>query len=63
MVSAFYDPHFFSPLGTIIPAIFAKTSMVWSTIFYIMSNKQIKHKVFGPPADEKKEEANTASKF
>lgn len=49
MWSAFIDPHFISPAASLYPALFAKTSMVWSTVFYIFSNKQIKYKIFKPP--------------
>ncbi len=61
LISAFIDPNLVTPMGSLLPALFAKTSMVWSTIFYIMSNKQIKYKVFKPPADEKT--ADSASKI
>jgi len=61
MISAFIDPDLISPMGSLLPALFAKTSMVWSTVFYIMSNKQIKYKVFKPPAEENT--ATSASKI
>lgn len=52
MVSAFIDPDLISPFGSTIPALFAKTSMVWPTIFYIMTNNQIKSKIFKPNAEK-----------
>lgn len=61
MVSAFIDPHLISPLGTLLPALFAKTSMVWSTMFYILSNKQIKAKVFKQSVPATSAAATTSS--
>jgi hypothetical protein len=36
-----YKGHI-SPLGSTIPAIFAKSSMVWSTALFFYSNKPIR---------------------
>lgn len=41
LYSAFINPEDISPLCSTLPALFAKSSMVWSTIFYIFSNKEI----------------------
>lgn len=44
MYSAFIDADGISPLGSTIPAMFAKSSMVWSTILFVYSNKPIRNK-------------------
>lgn len=44
MYSAFIDPSDISPLASTLPAMFAKSSMVWSTILFIYSNDYIKIK-------------------
>lgn len=44
MYSAFIDPKDISPLGATIPAMFAKSSMVWGTILYLYSNSKIRAK-------------------
>lgn len=44
MWSAFVNPDHISPLGSTIPAMFAKSSMVWSTILFVYSNKPIREK-------------------
>jgi hypothetical protein len=59
MISAFVGSDIIPPMGALLPAIFAKTSMVWSTLFYIFSNKQIKYKIFRPPAEEENASANS----
>ena len=46
MISALINPNLISPLGSTLPSIFAKTSMVWSTILYLFSNKQVKDALF-----------------
>jgi hypothetical protein len=45
LYSAFINPDHITPFGSTLPAIFAKSSMVWSTIFFIISNKNIKSKM------------------
>lgn len=62
MISAFIDPEWITPMGSLLPALFAKTSMVWSTVFYIMSNKQIKYKIFTPPSAAKEADTSVATK-
>lgn len=44
MYSAFVDPSHISPLGATIPAMFAKSSMIWGTILYLFSNSKIRSK-------------------
>ncbi len=48
-----------------LPAMFAKSSMLWSALFYIFTNKQFKSKVFkhlGIKEKEKKEKDISASR-
>nr|QVK45899.1 G protein-coupled receptor [Proales similis] len=49
LYTAFIDADGVPPLLGTIPAIFAKSSMLWSTLFYILLNKNIFHKVFCIP--------------
>ena len=42
MYSAFINPKGVSPLLGTIPAIFAKSSMLWTSVIYIFSNRQIR---------------------
>jgi hypothetical protein len=50
LYSAFVNPDHITPVGSTLPAIFAKSSTVWSTIFYIFSNKNIKSKMILKPS-------------
>jgi hypothetical protein len=45
LYGAFIDPDYITPVYSTIPAIFAKSSTVWSTIFFIITNKSIKSKL------------------
>ena len=45
MYVAFIDANGLTPMLETLPAMFAKSSMVWSTIFFIFSNKQFKSKI------------------
>lgn len=45
MYSPFINSDHISPLYSTIPAMFAKSSFVWSTIMFIFSNNQIKSKI------------------
>jgi hypothetical protein len=47
LLSALYGANAVSPLGSFIPALFAKTSMAWSALFFIFSNRKIKETIFG----------------
>jgi hypothetical protein len=50
MYSAFLDANGVPPLVGTIPAIFAKSSMLWTSVIYICSNKRIRShllKLFG----------------
>jgi hypothetical protein len=33
-------------LGGVLPAVFAKSSMLWSSVYYVYSNKNIKKGIF-----------------
>ena len=45
MYIAFIDAHGLSPMSETIPAMFAKSSMVWSTIYYLYTNEQFRSKI------------------
>ena len=45
MYSAFIDSNDITPLVATLPAMFAKSSTVLSSIFYILSNKKILEKI------------------
>jgi len=47
-----YKDHI-TPVGSTLPAVFAKSSTVWSTVFYIFSNKNIKSKMSFNRSSEK----------
>jgi hypothetical protein len=47
LLSALYGANAVSPLGSFIPALFAKTSMAWGALFFIFSNRKIKETIFG----------------
>jgi hypothetical protein len=42
-----FGEHSVHPLGSFMPAMFAKTSMAWGAMFFIFSNKAIKATIFG----------------
>lgn len=37
----------FSPLITAVPAMFAKFSTLWTSMFFVLTNNQFKYKAFG----------------
>ena len=45
LYSAFIDADAITPFDSLWPAIFAKSSMLWSTLLYIFTNKSIKSKI------------------
>lgn len=45
LYSAFIDSNAITPIGSTIPALFAKSSMLWSTLLYLLTNKSIKSKM------------------
>jgi len=47
MYSAFIDPDHITPAVSTIPALFAKSSMLWSTIFFIYTNKDLRKRFWG----------------
>ena len=47
MYSAFVDADASDGLYGTVPAIFAKSSMVWTPVFYIFLNKTIRSALFG----------------
>lgn len=42
---AFIASDDIAPIAGTIPAYFAKSSMVWSTLFYIFTNRKLKSKL------------------
>ena len=42
-----FGEHAVSPLGSFMPAMFAKTSMVWGAMFFIFSNANFRETLFG----------------
>lgn len=46
LYSAFLNPDHIPPVASTVAAIFAKSSTVWSTLFFIFFNKNIKTKAF-----------------
>lgn len=46
MYSAFINPDHITPLRATLPAMFAKSSFILSSMFYVCSNKEIFSKVF-----------------
>jgi hypothetical protein len=44
MYIAFIDSRGVSELGGTVPAIFAKTSMIWTTMLYIFTNSNVRNK-------------------
>ncbi len=64
LYAAFVSSDIAPMLGT-LPAIFAKTSMLWSALFYIFTNNQFKSKVYkhlGIKEKEKKDQDVSASR-
>ena len=47
LMSAVYGQNAVSPIGSLIPALFAKSSMTWAALFFIFSNKKFKQTIFG----------------
>ena len=45
MYSAFINSHHISPMAATLPAMFAKSSLAWSTVLFIHSNKEINSKL------------------
>ena len=45
MYSAFINPDHISPFGSTLPAMFAKSSLAWSTILFIYSSSNIRSKI------------------
>ena len=46
LITAFFSSNLITPLGSLIPALFAKSSMAIGPIFYIFSSKHIYSKIF-----------------
>ncbi len=42
LYSAFVDSDGVSPMGATLPAVIAKSASIWSTIFFLLSNRNIK---------------------
>lgn len=47
MYSAFISDKPLPPLYGTVPAIFAKSSMLWTSLVYLLTNKSIRVKVVG----------------
>ena len=45
LIAAFGNSEIITPLMGTIPAVIAKSSMVWSSLLYILSNKAVRNKV------------------
>ncbi len=41
-ISAFIDDYNFDPLVSTIPALFAKSSVIWSSLFYLCTDEKMK---------------------
>ena len=39
-IAAFISPDGVGPFNSLLPCIFAKSSMVWSSMFYLYTNKR-----------------------
>ena len=59
MYIAFFDNYGIPPLVDAILAIFAKSSMLWSSLFYLTTNKIIKSKI----SKKKNNSSNEISKL
>ncbi len=44
-ISAFIDDYHFDPLVSTIPALFAKSSVIWSSMFYLCTDEKMKNLV------------------
>ena len=60
MWSAFVNPEDISPLGATLPAMFAKSSMVWGTLLYLMTNSRVRAK-FNSNVLGKENESNSSN--
>ena len=45
MWSALVDPGHVAPLAATLPAFIAKSSMLWSSLFFIFSNQKVKKRL------------------
>lgn len=45
--TGFIDEKAISPLGATLPACFMKSSMVWSSLFFVCTNRNIRKKLKG----------------
>lgn len=45
LISSFISPGYVGPMGATFPAVFAKSSMLWSPFFFIFSNKKVKKRL------------------
>ncbi len=44
MYSAFINPDHITPAISTLPALLTKSSMLWSTVFFIFTNKELRKK-------------------
>jgi hypothetical protein len=59
----FFNPDDISPMAAILPAMFAKSSLVLNSIFYIYSNQRVKDKVFNISNKKSKELSTSRGKI
>jgi hypothetical protein len=67
LYSAFIDENGVEPLWGTLPALFAKSSTIWSSMFYLFLNKKIRRRLFNLKAQIENQEtggsSNSQSKF
>jgi hypothetical protein len=62
MYSSFIDPEGIDELTGTMPSVFAKISLLWTSLLYIFANKRIKNRFFkaAPPVSEKGQNFNNS---
>jgi hypothetical protein len=53
-ISAFGNPQLISPLLATLPALFAKSQVIWNPIIYVAFNKNFRSKLFKNKAKKSK---------
>ncbi len=69
MWSSLIDPGHVTPLASTLPAFIAKSSMLWSSLFFIFSNQKVKKRLaigrettFTDKSQQENSSFNTANK-
>lgn len=44
-ISAFWDPNLIKPIYATIPALIAKTQVLWNPLIYVLTNKNFRAKL------------------